>query len=611
MQRDATSHAFSRLPPARAAQSAGRRIKVSDVGMLAHPRPLRLGGRFWLVLNDPCGLVCTFCTYIVACGAAALTNMGVLLPSVNSWGSFAHVIAYNYNIIALILSHVRCMCTSPGTARTHLDKELVDAMREEFARLRAGEGPRGNEPVSSNRKWWCTKCDTFRPKHTHHCSTCGCCVLEMDHHCPWVNNCVGWRNHKFFLLFLFHACIGCLWSAIVLLYALGHPPRRLSSGRHLEDRVSAKHIDKQSLPWFRSFAPHPMMLYNDVWLQLFCAMVCVICFMLFIFACVMCFDQWEYMARGYGVIGKKQIELSARRQQKSSSKENANPHDGRVQLSPGEAAGAGLSAGSLSKPSSGIDDVASVGRSSSWGCKKLPFIMGHAPVWQWLLPVGPGDRMLAEPPQDAFVTAVLERHRSRGSSSQERDAILEQRQCGDVREADVVGGADVNASEAHGKAPSSSFREASDARVGDQSSPTDSRSPQLATTVRTLESQGLRGRRAALAALASEDNTANSRLQSDSDYVTVTKFAGVERVQGLGARNTAPSRTLVDSDLVVEGGSRSGIRRGNLSESCEYDPQWPPPRGAQALREAAEVLQPSWWEEGSNSSFSSRSDMSG
>jgi len=64
---------------------------------------------------------------------------------------------------------------------------------------------------------YCMKCKSIRPPRAHHCSICGKCVLRMDHHCPWVGNCVGLYNHKFFLMFLLHAVIGCALSAACML----------------------------------------------------------------------------------------------------------------------------------------------------------------------------------------------------------------------------------------------------------------------------------------------------------------------------------------------------------------------------------------------------------
>jgi len=58
----------------------------------------------------------------------------------------------------------------------------------------------------------CPDCMVIRTKRSRHCSICNQCVERFDHHCPWINNCVGTRNHFAFMGFL-----SCITLTLVLM----------------------------------------------------------------------------------------------------------------------------------------------------------------------------------------------------------------------------------------------------------------------------------------------------------------------------------------------------------------------------------------------------------
>ncbi|KAI0791075.1 palmitoyltransferase AKR1 [Abortiporus biennis] len=91
----------------------------------------------------------------------------------------------------------RAISLDPGTC----PKPASDAELKSIIEDLASEG-------RLNGQTFCIQCMARKPLRSKHCRVCDKCVARHDHHCPWVWNCIGYNNHRQFLIFVTTLVLG-------------------------------------------------------------------------------------------------------------------------------------------------------------------------------------------------------------------------------------------------------------------------------------------------------------------------------------------------------------------------------------------------------------------
>ncbi|XP_049494906.1 palmitoyltransferase ZDHHC4 isoform X2 [Panthera uncia] len=117
-------------------------------------------------------------------------------------GFSLHYLLLPYLLLVINLVFFTLSCVSnPGTI----------TKANEFSLLQVYEF----DEVMFPKNMKCFTCNVRKPARSKHCRVCNRCVHRFDHHCVWVNNCIGAWNARYFLIYLLTLTASAATMAVV------------------------------------------------------------------------------------------------------------------------------------------------------------------------------------------------------------------------------------------------------------------------------------------------------------------------------------------------------------------------------------------------------------
>ncbi|XP_030063765.1 palmitoyltransferase ZDHHC12 [Microcaecilia unicolor] len=120
------------------------------------------------------------------------------------FGDLSHPLLFVLLVLCSVLLYFAVSLMDPGyvTCDGNVKVLVINEEQEEMV-------PQTPKVVHMRR---CGYCMLQQPMRARHCKACQHCVRRYDHHCPWIGNCVGERNHPLFIIYLVIQLVVLLWA---------------------------------------------------------------------------------------------------------------------------------------------------------------------------------------------------------------------------------------------------------------------------------------------------------------------------------------------------------------------------------------------------------------